>query len=55
MQRTIKHRSICRLIDFEIDSRPSEKHVFLLTEAYNTSLGDLYFTSKHENVEFTEE
>jgi hypothetical protein len=38
-----------------MDSQSSERHSYLLTEAYNASLMDLYQTNKNENMEFTEE
>lgn len=55
LQKVIKHRNLCRLIDFKVDSSmPSQKIVYLFSEAYNASLNDLYITNKNENADFTE-
>lgn len=51
----IKHRNICRVIDVEYDSQSNDKQIYLLSEAYNASLLDLYKTNKNENMEFQEE
>lgn len=51
----MKHRNICKIIDFEVVERTNQNSIYILTEAYNASLSDLYFTSKHENAEISED
>jgi len=44
------------MLDFELDSsRPCETIAYTISEAFNATLADLYFTNKNENMEFSEE
>ena len=44
------------MVDFEVDSSmPCETVVYTISEAFNATLADLYYTNKNENMEFTED
>ena len=39
----------------DLDSRRDVSYVYLITQAYNASLKDLYLTHRNEKMEFSEE
>lgn len=53
--KALEHRNLCRIIDIEYDNSSNEKDMYVMNEAYNASLLDLYRTNKNENMEFQEE
>ncbi|CDW91123.1 kinase r-like protein [Stylonychia lemnae] len=51
----LKHRSLCKILDYQIKQSANEQNLFVFSEGYNGSLYDLYRTNKNENMEFTQE
>ena len=51
------HRGLCRVIDYAIDreSYRDLTEVYMVTQAYNANLHELYLTQRNEKMEFSEE
>jgi len=51
------HRGLCRVVDYLVDreTRRDVIDVFLVSQAYNANLNDLYLTQRNEKMEFSED
>lgn len=51
------HRGLCRVVDYLVDreTRRDVIDVYLVSQAYNANLNDLYLTQRNEKMEFSED
>ena len=51
------HRGLCRVVDYLVDreTRMDVIDVYLVSQAYNANMNDLYLTQRNEKMEFSED